>query len=413
MKKKLFSVLLCAVLLFSAVGCENKTASKTEVPAKQPSSSAASSDEAAVSDEQSSVRIERKEEWVAVSDASASTDVTSNGLSIGKSDRTIELVVEDHPGVPGFDTYYNYKIYIDGRIVNKKEYELTASVPEVRFENAQIIIPADVKEKYDSVIISAYIADEKAVRDSYVITFPRWEATLIDEFEGNKLNSDVWALRPSWPADKISRSNPNNAVVKNGILTLQGTADPWEGAPYSSCFIHTKDKFTQTYGMFTSSIEVPKVGASITAFWILPNEGDWGTTYLYGHKGYDSLIGEVDMLEYSPSWADNSYQTTTHSWREDGSRGGKGAASRYEITEGFHEYTAVWTKNGFYCYYDGILTLSQIGIEATGIPAYIILDLELGKPEDIDSTHWAGEFLLSQLPIEAKFDYVKVYKQTN
>ena len=400
-------------MAFTAAGCKSDQTTSDKSSSDKPitsSDSSSSDSESTSSADRVKDTVIKKEDWVAVSD----DDTDGNSASTpAASSRTIELVIDDHPGVPGFNTYYNYKIYVDGRIVNKKEYNLTCNVPEVSFKDAQIVVPAAVKEKYNSISVTASIVGDSLARDSYVITFPRWEATLIDEFEGNSLNSDIWALRPSWPADKVRRSNPNNIIVKDGILTLQGTAEPWEGAPYSDCFIHTKDKFTQTYGMFTASVQVPKEGASITAFWLLPNRGDWGSSYLYRNKGADSWIGEVDLLEFSPGW-NNNYQATMHSWRGDGSRGGEGTLKRYfdsKITEGFHEYTAVWTENGFYCYYDGILTLSQVGIEATDNPAYIILDLELGKPENVDIKHWAGEFKLSELPIQAKFDYVKVYKQ--
>ncbi len=332
-----------------------------------------------------------------------------------RSEKTGELVLacQEHPGVPGYDITYELKVYIKNRIANAKAYKLSSDTKGVTFEGNKATVPWEIVEKGDPVILKAVSCEDEKVYDTYPLTFKKWETTLNDDFDGDKLNTEHWSVRSSWPSERLERTNPANAWVEDGKLVLRAAKLPYEGAEYSHIFLETKNKFTQTYGCFTASVKVADKGGTNTAFWLLPNEGDWGKSYLYKHLDSDAWCGEIDILETSPakSW-NNTFQTTLHNW------GSSGESSpdwherhSYGDRRGeYNEYSCVWTKNALFLYFNGKLLHSVYGIEATDNPAYILLDLELGAHKSTEKYDWCGTYTDADLPIYAYVDFVRVYR---
>lgn len=349
-----------------------------------------------------------------ISNGSIEWDVDIMSANNTNGDDTIELSCKDHPGVPGFDTEYEISVRINNRIANKNDYILSCDNPDVSISGVVVTVPYKVKEQNDMITVKATLKSDKNCYDIYPIKFKKWEETMIDEMDNDTLNTDYWSVRPSWPSEKEERTNPANISFSDGKMILTADKIPHEGAPYSHIFIHTKDKFTQTYGCFTASVRVADKGGTNTAFWLLPNEGDWGKGYLYHHTDADRWCGEIDMLETSPdsSW-NNKFQTTLHYWTGDGTARATGWSDRFEYGDDrneYHEYSCVWTKSSLFLYYDGKLLHTEHGIEATDNPAYLLLDLELAAHESTGNYDWCGTYKDDDLPIYAYVDYVRVYK---
>lgn len=274
-------------------------------------------------------------------------------------------------------------------------------------------VPWEIVNKGEPVVLKAVSAEDKSVYDTYPLTFKKWEITLNDEFEGTALDTAHWSVRESWPSERLERTNPANAYTEDGKLVLRAAKLPYQGAEYSHIFLKTKDKFTQTYGCFTASVKVADKGGTNTAFWLLPNEGDWGKSYLYRQVENDAWCGEIDILETSPikSW-NNTFQTTLHYWGSAGesSPDWHERHSYGERRSEYNEYSCVWTKNALFLYFNGELLHSVFGIEATDNPAYLLLDLELGAHENTGKYDWCGTYTDGDLPIYAYVDFVRVYR---
>jgi len=131
-----------------------------------------------------------------------------------------------------------------------------------------------------------------------------WKLIFHDEFEGDgQPNWDVWHSEQGFVRnEEYQWYQPDNAYIRDGILTLEGRLDSipnpnyregardWRHnrpyARYSSASINTRKSFSFLYGRLEVRARIPAVVGSWPAIWTLGTSKPWPS------------CGEIDVMEY-------------------------------------------------------------------------------------------------------------------
>ena len=201
-----------------------------------------------------------------------------------------------------------------------------------------------------------------------------------------------------------------NAVVEGGNLVITAKLESTVTTDrecrynngtclYTSARINTFGHFTQQYGRFEASIQVPSAQGMWPAFWMLGNNGvNW------------PACGEIDILESvdTAMFAAGSLHATNYN-----------ATAQYTLpgmasfSETFHAYALEWDATAISFFVDGTMYETQTAADAMNAggqwpfvqPFDIILNLAVGGdwPGNPDNT--------TTFPQVMKVDYVRVYSK--
>lgn len=80
-----------------------------------------------------------------------------------------------------------------------------------------------------------------------------------------------------------------NVRTVNGVLIIEARPENFGGRAITSGKIHTRNKFSFTYGRIEARMRMPLGAGHWPAFWMLRNDNNWPMT------------GEIDIMEYSVS----------------------------------------------------------------------------------------------------------------
>jgi hypothetical protein len=164
----------------------------------------------------------------------------------------------------------------------------------------------------------------------------RWELTFSDDFNGDKLDVNVWrsAQGETWGQLRSVRY-PENAVVTNGLLRLVTKKENRGGKEWTSAMITTR-KFRQKYGYWEARYRYAPATGLNQAFWMNPFPKD--TT-----KGF-----EIDVNEgHYPS----NVNATLHQKQLPSKS--KRFVADYDLSADFHLYAAEWNEREVIYYFDG------------------------------------------------------------
>ncbi|GIP18182.1 hypothetical protein J40TS1_38240 [Paenibacillus montaniterrae] len=254
-----------------------------------------------------------------------------------------------------------------------------------------------------------------------------WKLVWSDEFDGsgtnldeNGVDLDKWGYQlgtgaqyglDGWGNNEQQYYRAENIAVEDGLLKITAKQEQYEGKPYTSGRLFTEPTFSQTYGKFEARIKLPAGEGLWPAFWMMPQDSDYGTWAASGEidimEARGRLLNEIGgALHYGRSWPNN-----------------KSAAKAYHFPEGeditdFHIYGIEWEPGEIRWYVDGKLfqTINNWDSWGDGQPAkyafpapfdkpfYMILNLAVGGNYDGGRTPAASE-----LPAEMLVDYVRVY----
>ena len=230
-----------------------------------------------------------------------------------------------------------------------------------------------------------------------------WE----ENFDGKQLNEKNWNFElgdgcPNlcgWGNNEKQLYTKNNHTVKNGVLTISAKL---EDSVYTSTRITTKNKVEIKYGKIEIRAKLPK------------GKGLWPAVWMLG-SNIDSVgwpkSGEIDILEYVGKEPGKIF-TSLHTQSSFGNTINTKKVTIKNIEEGFHLYTANWTKNKIEFFIDNKLVYSFTPKEKTieiwpfNQPFYFLINMAIGGNfggPKIDNTIFPQEFVI---------DYVKVYKHS-
>ena len=251
-----------------------------------------------------------------------------------------------------------------------------------------------------------------------------------DEFEGDALDSSRWgyhlgvqdiygsSIGPKyWGNNELQYYTEDAAVVSDGVLVITANKESMpEDREFTSARIHTRDKFSFTYGYIEAKISMPAVDGVWPAFWMLPQPS--GTENSNNEYGGWAANGEIDIME-----AKGRLRRVTDHTLHYGRRGSSNHSSGHCTLEGsisdWHVYGLEWTKNYIAWFVDDeeVYRIDSdkwwtAAVSKEENPAapfdkdfYILLNLAVGGNYD-GGTRPPENFTSAEM----KVDYVRVYQ---
>lgn len=215
-----------------------------------------------------------------------------------------------------------------------------------------------------------------------------------DEFEGKRLNSDIWNHRGLETQRKMGIVKEANSFLDGqGNCVIQLTK---VGEEYHIGQISTMLSYSTCYGYFECRARMNHEPGPHIAFWLQSPKMSTG--------GDPATAGaEIDIFEFIMPTPNRIYHTVHYGgYAPDKHQQVGGTVDIEGIREGFHSFGLEWLEDEYIFYVDG--KESWRTREAVSkIPQYLILSLEC--------TGWGGDPGKAQLPDEVVFDYVRVYKK--
>lgn len=214
---------------------------------------------------------------------------------------------------------------------------------------------------------------------------------------------------PGWGNEELQyyTDRPENATIQNGVLLITAREESFEGAPFTSARLSTKDLFEQQYGRFEARIRLPFGQGIWPAFWMLGadiDENPWPGA------------GEIDIMEYRGQ-EPNILIGSVHG---PGYNGGDAISKEYTLENdrfdtGFHIFGIEWGPDFINYYVDDVLynqiTPEDIEEETDGEgvwvfnkPFFILMNLAVG------GTFVGPPNAETQFPQTMLVDYVRVYE---
>lgn len=274
--------------------------------------------------------------------------------------------------------------------------------------------------KKEGIATVSAIVDGLSASCEVIVYHPQYTLIWEDNFDGSILNESYWTLEKGGGGgngEKQYYTEGDNIKVENGLLTIsarkeQATSN-MTGVTYNytSARIITKNKVKFTYGKIEASISLPSGRGTWPAFWLMPNDSEYG--------GWPRS-GEIDIMEHvgsDPRMISHAYHT-----KKNNTSTGTNWSQKYykDDVEGFfHTYTLEWEedyldgRDAFLFYVDGERTAIKVEPEEStwedwpfDKDFYMILNLAIGGS-------WGGTIddSIFENPVEMKVDWVKVYQR--
>jgi beta-glucanase (GH16 family) len=233
-----------------------------------------------------------------------------------------------------------------------------------------------------------------------------------DEFDGTALDLSKWECQigngsGGWGNNEKEYYRAENAVVKDGYLTITAKKESYNNFNYTSARIRTKDKGDWKYGKLEIRAKMPVGKGMWPAIWMMPTDNVYG--------GW-AASGEIDIMEYLGHEANKVHGTLHYgaSWPNNKSSGKTYTLANGGFNDDFHTFTLIWEEGKIQWLVDGVLYQTQTSWNTTGHPFpapfdqrfHMILNLAVGGnwPGDPDAT--------TVFPQEFVVDYVRVYQKS-
>ena len=245
---------------------------------------------------------------------------------------------------------------------------------------------------------------------SFKILAQDYQLVWSDEFDGTELDSAKWGYQigngsNGWGNNEREYYRAENAVVKDGYLTIIAKKESYNGFDYTSARIRTIHKGDWKYGKIEMRAKLPLGKGIWPAFWMMP------TSSVYG--GW-AASGEIDIMEYLGHDTTTVYGTLHYggAWPNNVHTGSSYKISGKGFNSDFHIFTLIWEEGKMQWLVDGKLYQTQTSWYTSGaaFPApfdqdfHIILNLAVGG-------NWPGyPDATTQFPQEYTIDYVRVYQ---
>ena len=301
-------------------------------------------------------------------------------------------LIKEHPGVPDMVAYYDLHVVDrDGNLISLSDVNVEVNNPEVSVNGFNLTVPYSVRSSKDTLTVTVTSKTDNSVYGRYDFNFIKFtEApTLKEDFD--TLNTELWSVY----------ANAGNAEIINGKLVY--TSDIGETVGFT-----TKNTFEQAYGSFSACIKMPQKALVNGAFWLFSNSGK---TYRRNPLNPSQSGGEIDIVEYFPTWSNGNRWSSTVHWYGSSSThrysGDDSLNAGIDLGNDFHIYSAVWTEDAIYSYLDGILyrIYDGEGLSDHSDGMQIILSMH-GNSDD---NSWGGEFKAEDFPDTMTTDWILVY----
>jgi beta-glucanase (GH16 family) len=220
-----------------------------------------------------------------------------------------------------------------------------------------------------------------------------WKLLWHDEFDGTTLDETKWARLGDWKRRDGLWVKEDAYLSGKGTLLLRTKKD---GDRFTCGAVNMQGKFEHAFGYHVARCRMPKQPGHWPAFWMMCS----GVGKV-GNEGRDGT--EIDIVEIP--WRDGKVTFNLH-WDGYG-KDHKSAGSNTAIpalTEGFHDYGLLWTKEEYVVHVDGKEVWRTKAGGVSQVPEYLKLTEEIGE--------WGGDITKAQLPDFFEVDYVRVYEMS-
>ncbi|MDA8639600.1 glycoside hydrolase family 16 protein [Flavobacteriaceae bacterium] len=226
-----------------------------------------------------------------------------------------------------------------------------------------------------------------------------------DEFNDNgSPNSSKWTYdigNNGWGNNEVQfyTDRTQNAVVRDGILSITARKENYNGSNYTSARLKTQGKYFFTYGKVEVRAKLPASAGTWPALWMLGAN--------FPTVGWPAC-GEIDIMEQK-GWDKTRISSALHNDSSSGNTINVREKSLPNSTSEFHVYGMNWTRDKIEFSVDGTVyyTYSPPDKNNANWPydeaQFIIMNVAMGGTlgGDIPS-----DFTESVMEI----DYVRVYK---
>lgn len=243
---------------------------------------------------------------------------------------------------------------------------------------------------------------------------PGWVLAWSDEFSGATVDGSKWGVYNNTTLSyDLATVQASNATVAAGSLTITARKQAVGGRLYTTGYLHTIGKFSQSYGRWEIRAQLPPVTA----------KGLWPAFWLR----CDTTLGEIDILEWVAGYR-NVVQTVHQSTNGDQDKSGYEwvPPTGFAFTD-FHVYALERDPDGAVRWYvDGALTrsrrpadldnqgkpMSWLSGPTFASPLNIRLNLQVGDTgHAMPSYYGVNVDATTVLPAQFVVDYVRVYRQ--
>ena len=268
-----------------------------------------------------------------------------------------------------------------------------------------------------------------------------WELTWHDEFDGDRLDLAKWTPRgnssgPAAEQDQLGGSqqwyDPRECVVSGGSLAMRTRRRPGTSPndffhepgsvrtseaefPFVSCWVDTRDSFSQTYGRVEVRAQFPDSSCPglRPRHWMLPHPSTGYSEACWPLGGEIDIAGAHGKGRGGPGSRPNTVESGYHFAPQgrcgvDSEARGRHPAKNLNLDQEFHTFAVEWDKSSLRYYVDDVLTnvLDKFAVPIVPRwPFYLILNTEMspfGMPDAM--TECEGDFY-------HHVDYVRVYKR--
>ncbi len=242
--------------------------------------------------------------------------------------------------------------------------------------------------------------------DSLAQSLAGWNLVWSDEFDGNAVDNSKWGLelQEGDHGSTSYSSRPQNLFVANGCLALQAQKENYNGQPYSSSQVSTRNKASWCYCRIDVRAKLPAGKGMWPAIWLMPVQSAYG--------GWPSS-GEIDIMENLGANTRLDYTTIHFGSGNQSLQKTTNAPANATLSDSFHVYTMIWDSLSFTFYLDSnnYGTISQWSPNNVSFPKpfdkqfFLILDLVVGG-------NWGGmPDNNTVFPQSMLVDWVHVYKR--
>ena len=213
-----------------------------------------------------------------------------------------------------------------------------------------------------------------------------------DEFKGNKLDPQKWAVRGVGPR-AIACVSEEAVKVEDGFLKLYALK---KGDSLLGSAVGTQGLFMSRYGYYECRAQLQRSPGIWAAFWIQSAEIA---------KGEDPAVfgAEIDIFEFFKKLGTDIVSHNVHWAYGPNQRTTRGMQSYLKgVSEGFHTFGLEWTPEKYIFYIDGY-KFYEVTQGISHIEEYMILSMEYpSTKEEIRHAIFPDVFII---------DYVKVYQK--
>ncbi len=279
--------------------------------------------------------------------------------------------------IPGSDTVYSVSSIItnkDTDIVSDTSTTILCDDKNVKIDDRIITIPASYTKNNKSVKLTAYHSGAGVKLDFTIKPASSWNKVFEDNFDGTKLNTDVWNVWDeerdwsySYSKDNMFLDGQGNLVNRMSVLEKPDAAT---GESQTSGAMTTLDTFETTYGYFEIRMKPHKAEGLMGAFWLMC--GDMGDKDA-ADDGTAKNGCEIDIIETfyhakNPShtihWDGYTY-TKSHHFNNSG---------REDVFDGnFHTFAFRWSPTEYAFFIDGEVTGKTNKVDICDQPGYLLI----------------------------------------